>query len=264
MWILPAFLLRGHHPADRSIYLNRLSDVVGVGPYRPVRWTATRVSWISYPHYFRGPAHIARMVWTWSHVRAQRQSEDVIYPVAKAAACPADMRTWTAVDAWGLVAQPAFALSPAQARDLTTVIAASAHRRGHDIAFGPRPLNRAHSLRATVSRRVSRPRWTILAVARPTSSAARAILARVAPRLRAAGVRVALVAPNQAHFRLVRVYRVIEGARRSSWPEPVIVLAQQTVSGCYRSRLRPVPNDPVDFWSQVNQWSWAFSAHPVK
>lgn len=67
LWILPSFLLDRLPIAQvrYSEYLTNLKDVVGDGPFRPIRWTSTSLSWTAYPHFFLGAPHTKYMLWEW-------------------------------------------------------------------------------------------------------------------------------------------------------------------------------------------------------
>jgi len=67
-WILPAFLL-DRVPASKllaSDYLTNVNDLVGMGPFRPYRWSATGIRWTADPHYFLGAPHVRQLHWVWS------------------------------------------------------------------------------------------------------------------------------------------------------------------------------------------------------
>jgi hypothetical protein len=67
LWILPSFLLKRLRvdQVRTSDYLNNLKDVVGDGPFRPLRQSAAGLTWAAYPHYFLGAPHTKYLGWTW-------------------------------------------------------------------------------------------------------------------------------------------------------------------------------------------------------
>ena len=68
LWILPSFLLRRLDPSRvaESQYLTDIHDLVGDGPFRPVRMPHGGISWTANPHFFEGAPKVKHLRWTWN------------------------------------------------------------------------------------------------------------------------------------------------------------------------------------------------------
>ncbi|MCL5116008.1 MAG: ABC transporter substrate-binding protein [Firmicutes bacterium] len=80
LWILPSFLLHRLSP-DKVVssgFLTNMRDVVGSGPFRPYRMTASGMRWIANPHYFLGTPGTKYLRWRW------RTAPDVALRAGKA------------------------------------------------------------------------------------------------------------------------------------------------------------------------------------
>ncbi len=81
LWILPSFLL-DRVPFSRvphSEYLNRLKDVVGDGPFRPIAQTRDSITWAAYPHYFMGSPRVKYLKWVWKGAARPLSSVDITW-----------------------------------------------------------------------------------------------------------------------------------------------------------------------------------------
>lgn len=67
-WILPAFALDRVAPGAvaASPYLNRVTDLIGSGPYRPVVWKAQWARFESNPRYVLGAPKVRLLIWYWT------------------------------------------------------------------------------------------------------------------------------------------------------------------------------------------------------
>lgn len=81
LWILPSFLL-DRLPFNRvanSEYLNRLKDVVGDGPFRPIAKSRDTITWAAYPHYFLGSPRVKYLKWVWKGAARPLSSVDITW-----------------------------------------------------------------------------------------------------------------------------------------------------------------------------------------